>query len=180
MHLFDFSSLCICKCLLKLPTWKDAKPHWLHLFDYFSTMHFQMCFQSAFIRVCIGLSPLCVFKCLLKSFACKDAKSHWLHLFLLFTSVCFQMCLQIACLGGCILTLVREPVKKKLRDYLGVFPKCRTPSPPRPPIWEASVQKIQKIQKNQKIQKKLKHVLALQNDFGMPKNYLVKSQKFWD
>ena len=27
---------------------------------------------------------------------------------------------------------------KKLRDYLGVFPKWRTP---RPPIWEASVQK---------------------------------------
>ena len=29
--------------------------------------------------------------------------------------------------------------QKKIRDFLGVFPKCRTP--PTPPIWEASVQK---------------------------------------
>ena len=88
---FYFSSLCICKCLLKLPTWKDAKPHWLHLFDYFSTMHFQMCFQSAFIRVCIGLSPLCVFKCLLKSFACKDA-SHIGCICSYFSPVCVFKC----------------------------------------------------------------------------------------
>ena len=34
---------------------------------------------------------------------------------------------------------VREPLWKKIRDFLGVFPKCRTP---RPTIWGASVQKI--------------------------------------
>ena len=35
MHLFDFSSLCVFKCVLKLLTWEDAKLHWLHLFDFF-------------------------------------------------------------------------------------------------------------------------------------------------
>ena len=27
-------------------------------------------------------------------------------------------------------TILREPVRKKIRDFLGVFPKCRTPPPP--------------------------------------------------
>ena len=45
LHLFDFSSLCVFKCLLKSPAWIDAKSHWLHLFNF---------------------SPLCVFKCVLK------------------------------------------------------------------------------------------------------------------
>ena len=31
-----------------------------------------------------------------------------------------------------IIVGVREPVRKKIRDFLGVFPKCRTP-PPHPP-----------------------------------------------
>ena len=35
---------------------------------------------------------------------------------------------------------IREALKKKLRDYLGIFPKRRTP-PPTPPFWEPLVQK---------------------------------------
>ena len=42
---FDFSRLCVFKCVLKLLAWDDAKSHWLHLFDF---------------------SPLCVFRCALK------------------------------------------------------------------------------------------------------------------
>ena len=34
----------------------------------------------------------------------------------------------------------REGLKKKIRNYLGIFPKCRTP-PPTPPFWEPLVQK---------------------------------------
>ena len=57
---------------------------------------------------------------------------------------------------------IREPVKTKLRDYLGVFPKCRTPPPPPPYLGGLRPKnpKNPKIQKIQKIQKKLKHVLA--------------------
>ena len=52
--------------------------------------------------------------------------------------------------------------------------------PPRPPYLGGLRPKNPKNPKIQKIQKIVKHVLAPQNDFGMPKNYLVKSQKFWD
>ena len=55
---------------------------------------------------------------------------------------------------------VREPVKRKLRDYLGVFPKCRTPPPPYLGGLRPKNPKNPKIQKIQKIQKNLKHVLA--------------------
>ena len=44
LHLFDFSSQCVFKCLLKSPARDDAKSHWLHLFDF---------------------SPLFLFKCVL-------------------------------------------------------------------------------------------------------------------
>ena len=68
---FDFSPLCVLKCVLKWSAREDAKSHWLHLF---------------------GFSPLCVFKWVLKWPAREDAKSHWLH----FSTVRFQMGLQIA------------------------------------------------------------------------------------
>ena len=58
-HLFDFSPLCVFKCLFKAFAQEDAKSHWLHLLNF---------------------SPLCIFKCLLKSLAWEDAKSHWPHL----------------------------------------------------------------------------------------------------
>ena len=45
LHLFDFSPLCVFKCVFKLPVVEDAKSHWLHLFSF---------------------SALCVFKCVLK------------------------------------------------------------------------------------------------------------------
>ena len=34
---------------------------------------------------------------------------------------------------------IREGIRKKIRNYLGIFPKCRTP--PTPPFWEPLVQK---------------------------------------
>ena len=43
------------------------------------------------------------------------------------------------CLPDC--RLDKGPGQKKIRDFLGVFPRCRTPPTPTPPIWEASVQK---------------------------------------
>ena len=46
-------------CLLKWPTWIDAKSHWLHLY---------------------GFSPQWVLTCFLKLSARADTKSHWLHL----------------------------------------------------------------------------------------------------
>ena len=52
LHLFDFSPMCVSKCLLKSLAWIDAKSHWLHLFIF---------------------SPLCVFKCVLKWPAWDDA-----------------------------------------------------------------------------------------------------------
>ena len=45
MHMLLFS-LCVFKCLIKLPALEDAKSHWLRLFD---------------------CSLLCIFKCCLKS-----------------------------------------------------------------------------------------------------------------
>ena len=36
MHLFDFSPMCIFKCVFKLLALADAKAHWLHLFDFSS------------------------------------------------------------------------------------------------------------------------------------------------
>ena len=32
--LLHFSPLCVFKCVLKLVTQEDAKPHWLHLFEF--------------------------------------------------------------------------------------------------------------------------------------------------
>ena len=43
-----FTALCLFKCLLKELGSKQAKSHWLHLFDF---------------------SPLCIFKCVLKALA---------------------------------------------------------------------------------------------------------------
>ena len=34
LHLFDFSPLCISKCLLKLAAIEDEKSHWLHFFTF--------------------------------------------------------------------------------------------------------------------------------------------------
>ena len=57
--LFDFSPLCVFKCLLKLPAWTDAKSRCLQFFNF---------------------SPLCIFKCVLNG-PWEDAWSHRLHLF---------------------------------------------------------------------------------------------------
>ena len=46
------------KCLLILSAWINAKPHWLHLFDF---------------------SQMCVFKCLPKMSTWFDAKTHYLN-----------------------------------------------------------------------------------------------------
>ena len=85
--LFDFSSPCVFKCVLKLPAREDAYPHWLHLF---------------------GFSPLCFFKCEMcpqidcpRSFVVTLAAFVWL-----FSTVCFRMIPQIARLSRCIVTLV--------------------------------------------------------------------------
>ena len=80
LHLFDFSPLCVCKCLLKVLALIDVKSHCSHLFSF---------------------SPPCVFKCVLKLLALIDAKSHWLHVLVLFSTVRLQMCPQIACLDWC-------------------------------------------------------------------------------
>ena len=40
LHLFDFSPLCISKCLLKLAAIEDEKSHWLHFFLLFSIVRF--------------------------------------------------------------------------------------------------------------------------------------------
>ena len=34
LHWFDFSPLCIFKCLLRSPAWMNAKSHWLHLCNF--------------------------------------------------------------------------------------------------------------------------------------------------
>ena len=105
LHLFDLSPLCVFKCSLKLPVWKDSKVHWLHLFDF---------------------SPLWVLRCWLEELGSEQAK-YKLHLFCVFLlhlfkwvryqsfigciclilfSVCFHMRYQSACQSGCIFTLV--------------------------------------------------------------------------
>ena len=40
LHLFDFSPLCVFKCVFKLSAREEAYSHWLHLFD-FSPVVFQ-------------------------------------------------------------------------------------------------------------------------------------------
>ena len=57
--------------------------------------------------------------------------------FLFFSQALVVLLLHCTTLLHCgLLISIREPVIRKIRDYLGVFPNCRTP-----PIWEASVQK---------------------------------------
>ena len=34
LHLFDFSPLCVFKCVLKCSLREEAKSHWLHLFNF--------------------------------------------------------------------------------------------------------------------------------------------------
>ena len=80
MVMLDFSPLCVFKCVLKLPAWKDAKWHRLHLLDFSP-----MCSQSACIRRCIVTQVAFV----------------WL-----FSSVCFHVSLQTACVRCCIITKV--------------------------------------------------------------------------
>ena len=84
-YLFDLSPLCIFKCVLKSPAWTDAKSHRLHLFDFFSTVHLQMCPQTV----------------------CPRGRIITLVAFVgLFSTVPFQLCIQIACSNGCKVTLV--------------------------------------------------------------------------
>ena len=37
--------------------------------------------------------------------------------------------------------MIRDALKKELRDYLGIFPKWQTPLPPPTPFWEPLIQK---------------------------------------
>ena len=84
-YLFDFSPLCIFKCVLKSPAWTDAKSHRLHLFDFFSIVHLQMCPQTV----------------------CHKGRKITLVAFVwLFSTVHFQMCPQTVCPRGRIITLV--------------------------------------------------------------------------
>ena len=68
---FDFSKLCVFRCILKWPASEDAKSHWLRL---------------------LGLCPLCIFICVLNLSAREYVKSHWLHLFD-FSPLCVFKCL---------------------------------------------------------------------------------------
>ena len=63
LHLLDFHPLCVFRCLVKLPVWVKAIPHWLHLFDF---------------------SPLCVVKWILKWPVREDAYG-----FTIVANVCF-------------------------------------------------------------------------------------------
>ena len=68
-HMYQSSSTTV-KCCKTLSKSKDAKSHWLNLFDF---------------------SPLCFFKCVLKSPAPEEALSHWQHLFD-FSPLCVFKC----------------------------------------------------------------------------------------
>ena len=41
--LFDFSSMCVSKRILKLPAQADTNSHWLHLFDFSVCFHIVYC-----------------------------------------------------------------------------------------------------------------------------------------
>ena len=77
--------LCIFKCALKELGSVQAKLHWLHLFGFFSTVHFHVFPQMACLKGC---------KVTLVTFV-------WL-----FPTVHVHVFLQIACLRGCKVTLV--------------------------------------------------------------------------
>ena len=72
--------LCVFKCVVKLPAWGDAKPHWLH---YSTFLHCES--SNGLPRrvhnhngcICLTFFPLCVSKCALKLSAWKEAKSQW-------------------------------------------------------------------------------------------------------
>ena len=55
LHLFNFSPLCVFKCVLKLLAWEDTESHWLHLLDF---------------------SFQCIFKCIHKYSTQEEAKKH--------------------------------------------------------------------------------------------------------
>ena len=47
---FDFSPLCIFKCVLKWLAWEKARPHWLHLFDFSPLFEF-MAISIVFFKI---------------------------------------------------------------------------------------------------------------------------------
>ena len=101
MHLFDFSLVCVNKCLLKSPASDYAKSHRLHLFD-FSPMCVSNVYWTSFDQHrqshtgCIHLTFLqCEFSNVSSNgrpAAWGDTKSHWLHLFG-FSPLCVSKCL---------------------------------------------------------------------------------------
>ena len=101
MHLFDFSLVCVNKCLLKSPAWDYAKSHRLHLFD-FSPLCVSNVYWTSFDQHrqshtgCIHLTFLqCEFSNVSSNgrpAAWGDTKSHWLHLFG-FSPLCVSKCL---------------------------------------------------------------------------------------
>ena len=86
LHLLDFTPLCVFKCLLNSRAPQDTLSHWLNLFDFFSTLCFQMCPHLVCQRV--SMVTLIAF------------------VWLLSTVRSFQMFLQVAYPRGSLITLV--------------------------------------------------------------------------
>ena len=90
----------------------DAKSHRLHLFDFFSTVHLQMCPQTVCHRGCkitlvayVWLFSTVHFQ-MCPQTVCPRGRIITLVAFGLFFTVPFQLCIQIACSNGCKVTLV--------------------------------------------------------------------------
>ena len=111
LHLFDLSPLCVFKCVLKLPVWKDSKVHWLHLFHFFSTVGFKKLNENKqshtepFFRVFsihshakpYKLHLFCVFYCIFSNESVIKVKMRRYQsligcICLILFSVCFHIC----------------------------------------------------------------------------------------
>ena len=133
MHLFDFCSLCIFKCLPKWPCCGNFCIVW-----FFSSVRFQMYPQSAcvrrgiaalvafvFYRVFLNVSPnglskrmhnhidyicltflLCAFSNVSSKYFNKMHIVTLIAFIWLFSTVHFQICPQIICIRGCKVTLI--------------------------------------------------------------------------
>ena len=99
LHLFDLSPLCVFKCSLKLPVWKDSKVHWLHLFDF---------------------SPLWVLRCWLEELGSEQAKSHWTFLQGFFQSLPMHNHISCICFAFFTASFQMSPLSKLKWDVIKV------------------------------------------------------------
>ena len=132
---------CICMTFLHCGFWnvsskrlpeKEAKSHWLHLFNFFHCAFLNVTpnllpqkRHSHIGYICLTF-PLWFIKCFLKWPVWEDAKSHWLHLFSFF----------LLCVFTCWLKELGSAQAQALVAFVWLFALCVFKCLLKWPVWE--------------------------------------------